>query len=87
MSTNSDDAPVVRWIDRALAFSSLGILALSIVCFASVMIAGAVGVDDYSTGLWPTVFVVQMVGPVVAFALLLALLITSFVRRSRSAKG
>ncbi len=62
---------------------SLGILVLSIACFAAVIIAGATGVEEYD-GIWPAVFMVQMVGPIVAFLLLLALLIMSFIRRSRA---
>ncbi|MTE23414.1 MULTISPECIES: multidrug ABC transporter ATPase [Microbacterium] len=84
MSNNADGAPPVRRIDRVLAAMSLGILVLSIGCFVAVMIAGAVGGVDYASGVWPTVFVVQMVGPVISFLLLLALLIMSFIRRGRA---
>ncbi|WP_221585856.1 multidrug ABC transporter ATPase [Microbacterium sp. G2-8] len=84
MSRQPGDAPPVRRVDKILAMMSLGILVLSIGCFVSVMIAGAVGVEDYSSGVWPQVFIVQMVGPVVSFLLLLALLIMSFIRRGRA---
>ncbi|WP_156759952.1 multidrug ABC transporter ATPase [Microbacterium karelineae] len=83
MSSKPDGAPAVRRIDRILAAMSLGILVLSIACFAAVIIAGATGVEEYD-GIWPAVFMVQMVGPIVAFLLLLALLIMSFIRRSRA---
>ncbi|MBP2437233.1 multidrug ABC transporter ATPase [Microbacterium amylolyticum] len=83
MSTKPGEGPPVRRIDKVLAGMSLGILLLSVVCFISVMIAGAVGVTNY-TGIWPTVFFVQFAGPVVAFVLLLTLLIMSFIRRGRA---
>lgn len=84
MSKESGGAPPVRRIDKILAAMSLGILVLSIACFFSVIIAGAVGVENYEAGVWPAVFFVQMYGPIVAFLLLITLLIMSFVRRSRA---
>ncbi|WP_110588280.1 multidrug ABC transporter ATPase [Microbacterium suaedae] len=83
MSSKSDDAPAVRRIDKILAAMSLGILVLSIGCFAAVIIAGVNGVEEYD-GVWPAVFLVQTIGPIISFLLLLALLIMSFVRRSRA---
>ncbi|MBW9111397.1 multidrug ABC transporter ATPase [Microbacterium trichothecenolyticum] len=86
MSTNpSGDVPVRR-IDRILAFMSLGLLVLSIVSFFAIMIASASGAD-MSTGVWPIVGVLVYIAPIVAFALLLAVLIMSFVRRARANRG
>ncbi|MGW9114798.1 multidrug ABC transporter ATPase [Microbacterium sp. NPDC055683] len=87
MSTPPRDQPAVRRIDRVLAFMSLGIVVLSIGCFLAVIIGTSSGVDDFSTGAWPIVFVVQMIGPIIAFALLLALLIMSFIRRGRASRA
>ncbi|WP_341997855.1 multidrug ABC transporter ATPase [Microbacterium sp. LWH7-1.2] len=86
MSTNpSGDVPVRR-IDRILAFMSLGLLVLSIVSFFAIMIASASGAD-MSAGIWPLVGVLVYIAPIVAFALLLAVLIMSFVRRARANRG
>ncbi|WP_203581116.1 multidrug ABC transporter ATPase [Microbacterium hibisci] len=86
MSTNpSGDVPVRR-IDRVLAFMSLGLLLLSIVSFFAIMIGSASGAD-MRTGVWPLVGVLVYVAPIVAFALLLTVLIMSFVRRSRANRG
>ncbi|MFC8683172.1 multidrug ABC transporter ATPase [Microbacterium ureisolvens] len=86
MSTNpSGDVPVRR-IDRVLAFMSLGLLLLSIVSFFAIMIASASGAD-MGTGIWPLVGVLVYVAPIIAFALLLTVLIMSFVRRSRANRG
>jgi TRAP-type C4-dicarboxylate transport system permease small subunit len=87
MSTRrpSDDLPVRR-IDRILAFMSLGLILLAIVCFFAILIASPAGVD-WASGVWPVVVALTYVAPVVGFALLLTLLIMSFVRRARANKG
>ena len=86
MSTNpSGDVPVRR-IDRILAFMSLGLLVLSIISFFAIMIASASGAD-MGTGIWPIIGVLVYIAPIVAFALLLAVLIMSFVRRARANRG
>lgn len=87
MSTKSSNGDVpVRRIDRILAFMSLGLLVLSILSFFAIMIASSAQVD-MRTGIWPIVGVVVYVAPIVAFALMLAVLIMSFVRRSRANRG
>lgn len=86
MSTNPTGDVPVRRIDRILAFMSLGLLVLSIVSFFAIMIASAAGAD-MSAGIWPLVGVLVYIAPVVAFALLLAVLIMSFVRRARANRG
>ncbi|WP_366937580.1 multidrug ABC transporter ATPase [uncultured Microbacterium sp.] len=75
-------------LDRILAFMSLGIAAASIICFFAIMIGTAVGMKqaDYATGLWPVVAMFPLIGLPIAFLLILALLITTFVRRSRAAR-
>lgn len=78
MSKNDDGAPVVRRIDRILAFMSLGLLLVSVGCFFATMIIGE--------GVWPVVIIVQAYGPIVAFLLLLILLVMSFARRGRADK-
>lgn len=84
-SPAADELPVRR-IDRILAFMSLGLLVLSIGCFAAIIIGTQAG-TDFSTGAWPTVAVVVYIAPILAFALLLALVIMTFVRRARLGKG
>jgi len=87
MSTKSpgEDVPVRR-IDRILAFMSLGLLVLSIVSFFAIMIASASGAD-MGSGVWPIVGVLVYIAPIVAFALLLAVLLMSFARRARANRG
>ncbi len=83
-----DDVPVRR-IDRILAFMSLGLLVLSIVCFFAIMIGSATGMEqaDFSTGAWPVVSLIIWGAPIIAFLLLITVLIMSFVRRARANKG
>ena len=79
----------VRRIDRILAFMSLGMVVLSIVCFAAIIIGSATGMqhEDFGTGLWPTIGIIVYIAPVLAFLLLMAVIIMTFVRRSRANKG
>ncbi|MFG6491233.1 multidrug ABC transporter ATPase [Microbacterium sp. P03] len=87
MSTPSprQDVPVRR-IDRILAFMSLGLLALSVLSFFAIMIGSSTGAD-MRTGVWPVVGVLVYFAPIIAFLLLLAVLIMSFVRRARANRG
>ncbi|WP_029151226.1 hypothetical protein [Microbacterium indicum] len=89
MSTSRNDGPPVRRIDRILAFMSLGIVMLSIVCFLAVIIASAAGVphEAMGEGAWPMVSMIVMIGPIIAFVLLLVLLVMSFIRRGRANRG
>ncbi|MFT4234573.1 MAG: multidrug ABC transporter ATPase [Microbacterium sp.] len=79
------DEPVVRRIDRILAFMSLGIIVLSIVCFLSIIIATAAGADkeSFTSPVWLMVSAITWIGPIIGFLLLAALLVMSFVRRAR----
>jgi len=81
-NTPGEDVPIRR-IDRILAFMSLGLLVLSIISFFTIMIASSSGAD-MSTGIWPVVGVLIYIAPIIAFILLLAVLIMSFVRRARA---
>ena len=73
-------------IDRILAFMSLGIALLSIGCFFAIMIGTAMGMaqQDYNAGLWPVVAVLPMFGLPLAFILIIALLILTWMRRGRA---
>jgi len=86
--TPADDLPVRR-IDRILAFMSLGLLLLSVVCFVAIMIGSASGMDHeaFGTGIWPAVGTTVYVAPIVAFLLLVTVLIMTFIRKARVGKG
>lgn len=84
MSEKPDDSPEVRRGDRILVFMTLGMGLLALACFAAIIIGGAVGVDDYETPLWQTVFATAQIAPVVALLLMIAVLVVSFIRRGRA---
>ncbi|HYI50944.1 MAG TPA: multidrug ABC transporter ATPase [Microbacterium sp.] len=83
--TPGEDVPIRR-LDRILAFMSLGLLLLSVVCFFAIMIATSAGVD-FSTGIWPVIGLIVYIAPIFAFVLLLIVLIMTFVRRARANRG
>ncbi|MGP3534855.1 multidrug ABC transporter ATPase [Microbacterium sp. RD1] len=83
--TPGEDLPVRR-IDRILAFMSLGLLLLSVICFFAIMI-GSAARADFGTGVWPTVGVVVYIAPILAFVLLITVLVMSLVRRARANRG
>ncbi|WP_243073852.1 multidrug ABC transporter ATPase [Microbacterium sp. SS28] len=88
MSTRSGGPEVpVRRIDRILAYMALGITVISIICFFAVILARPLGVDDFTTGIWPMIVVLPLIALPIAFVLIIALLIMSFVRRARANKG
>ena len=75
-----------RRIDSILAFTALGLAALSVGCFFAIIIGTAVGMtqEDFLAGAWPAVTALPMYGLPLAFVMIIALLITSFVRKGRA---
>ena len=84
--TPGEDVPIRR-LDRILAFMSLGLLLLSIGCFLAIIIARPAGVTDFTEGIWPIVLVLPLIALPIAFLMILALLIMTFVRRARANRG
>lgn len=88
MSTRTPGGDVpVRRLDRILAFMSLGLAVLSIGCFFAIIIARPLGVTDFTEGVWPIVAVLPLIALPIAFFMILALLIMTFVRRARANRG
>lgn len=87
MST-SPDSPQLQpgRAERVLAFMSLGIALLSIVCFFAIIIGTATGMsrEDFSAGIWPLVAILPNIGLPLAFVLIVALLVITWVRRRRA---
>ncbi len=83
--TPDSDLPVSR-LDRILAFMALGLLALSVLSFLSIMISTAMGLthEDYGTGIWPAVSAIVYIAPPLAFVLMLTVIIRAFIRRARA---
>jgi len=80
----------INQTERILAFGVLILVGLALVCFIAVIVGTTLGAganDGFSHGIWPTVFFVQYYGLPLAFLLIIALLVSNAVRRSRAAKG
>lgn len=76
-------------VERYLAIAVVVLIALALICFLSVIIAtwlGAGANDGFSHGIWPAVFTIQYYGLPLAFILIVALLVTNGIRRSRAAR-
>lgn len=91
MKESKTPPPVpVHRIERILAIAVVILIGLALVCFIAVIAGTALGAganDGFSHGVWPTVFFIQYYGLPLAFVLIVALLISNGVRRSRAAKG
>lgn len=72
-------------IERVLAAMVASIIALSLLCFVVLLVAGLVG-TDVSTGLWPVVAWIPYVGLPVGFLLIVTLLLLGVRRRGKAAK-
>ncbi|WEG09871.1 multidrug ABC transporter ATPase [Microbacterium horticulturae] len=83
--TPTGDVPVRR-LDRILSFTALGLLVLSVLCFLAIIIGSAMHAQ-FDQGAWPVIGIAVYVGPIVAFLLIIAVVIMSFVRRARANKA
>lgn len=87
MSTSPDSSQLQPGrAERILAFMSLGIALLSIVCFFAIIIGTWSGmtVEDFSSGIWPLVALLPNIGLPLAFVLIITLLVITWVRRKRA---
>ncbi|WP_193596648.1 multidrug ABC transporter ATPase [Microbacterium sp. YJN-G] len=89
MSTHDDrPEPAAGRFDRLLAYSALILAALSIISFFAIIIGTATGMDQkaFGTGVWPVIAALPLFGLPLAFILIMALLITTYVRKGRAGK-
>ncbi len=77
----------VHGIERTLAFVAGGVGVFSVLCFLALIIAGAVGVKEFSGGVWPAVETIPYIGFPIVILVIIALLIVSAVRRTREARA
>lgn len=75
-------------VERVLAYMVAAIIVMSLASFVALIIGTAVGVEreEFSTGIWPAVTVLPLIGLPIGFVLIIVLLIVSAVRRGRAAK-
>jgi uncharacterized BrkB/YihY/UPF0761 family membrane protein len=79
------DLPARR-IDSVLAVTGLSLLVLSVICFLAIIIATPAGAH-FNTPFWHVVGILVYVAPILGFALLIFVVLSSFVRRSRANRG
>lgn len=91
MKAPKNPPPVsVHPIERALAIAVAVLIVLALACFIAVIAGTSLGAgenDGFSHGIWPLVFMIQYYGLPLAFLLIVALLVSNGVRRSRAAKS
>lgn len=83
MDTDNSSASV---IERVLAYATIAIIAIALISFFVTLAAGLNGTADLAAGFWPYVYGMTIYGLPAGFAMLIALVITAQVRRSRAAK-
>jgi uncharacterized BrkB/YihY/UPF0761 family membrane protein len=85
--TANNPAPVSRF-ERILAFMLLGLVLLSVGTFLAIIIGTwqGMGSSDFAGGIWPVVVMVPYIGLPLAFVVLITLMITNVIRRSRENK-
>jgi cytosine/uracil/thiamine/allantoin permease len=72
--------------ERVLGFMVVAIIGLSILAIAGVLIGYATKAND-GTGIWQVIDLLPGIGLPIGFVLLIVLLVLTFARRSRAAKG
>lgn len=72
-------------LERALAYMVAAVIVVSLASFVALIIATGASID-YSTGIWPIVVMMPLIGLPIGFVLIIALLVVSAVRRGRAAK-
>ncbi|MBG6214579.1 MAG: hypothetical protein LH475_06595 [Cryobacterium sp.] len=85
---NQTPQPVSR-LERVLAYMVASVVGLSILAFLAVIIATAMGVgqnDGFSRGIWPPIFILPLYGLPAGFVLIISLMVSVGVRRSREAR-
>ena len=90
MSKHDDTtAPTSGRLERFLAFTALGLAAASVISFFSIIIGTAIGMDQasFGHGIWPFVAGLPLFGLPIAFLMIIALLVISWVRKGRADSG
>ncbi|NRD26904.1 hypothetical protein [Frigoribacterium sp. VKM Ac-2836] len=79
--------PAVNRTERVLLFMILAIVVVSVLAFFTRLVGTAAGVTDFTAGVWPALTILPLIGLPIAFAMLLAFVVASAVRRSRDSRG
>jgi hypothetical protein len=71
--------------ERVIAYMIVSTIALTIVALIAIIIGAGTGVDA-SSGIWPAITILPMIGLPAAIVLIIALVVSSAVRRARAAR-
>ena len=72
--------------ERILAYMLASAIGLSILAIIAILVGTGVGVRDFDEGIWPVVIMLPNVGFPIGIILLVALVLVSARRKSRSAR-
>jgi len=75
-------------VERVLAYAVAVVIVVSLGCFVALMSGVSAGLDprEITSGIWAWVTMLPLISLPIGFGLIVALLVTSAVRRSRAAK-
>lgn len=87
-TTPQSDTPATT-VERVLAAMITTVLGLTLVCFAALLIAAALGVtgDEWGTGIWPTVAVIPLISLPLGFIGVIVLIVVNARRRRNASRG
>jgi hypothetical protein len=71
--------------ERVIAYMIVSTIALTIVTLIAIIIGAGTGIDA-STGIWPAITILPIIGLPAAIVLIIALVASSAVRRARAAR-
>jgi hypothetical protein len=77
----------VNRTERVLIFMIAAIVVVSVLAFFTRLVGQTMGVTDFTAGVWPALTILPLIGLPIAFAMLLAYVVASGVRRSRDSRG
>jgi len=77
----------VNRTERVLLFMILAVVVVSVLAFFTRLVGTAMGVADFTVGVWPALTILPLIGLPIAVAMLLAFVVASAVRRSRDSRG
>ena len=84
--TVAENTPVtVNRNERILAYMVATSIGLSLLCIVITLI-GSLAAANKAEGLWPVITILPTVGLPIGFILIIVLLVTTAIRRSRAAR-
>lgn len=87
MHQEPDETQSFSLFERILAYTAITLIVVAVLSFLATLISGMiVDREVLAQGFWPFLVWISYVGLPVGFVLLMVLLVTTFVKRSRSGR-